>query len=157
MMITWKSLDGLQAFEKARRMSFYRKLKNAARPRKSRDLYRGIRENERFSAAIEDIEVLEVDGEATALPALPRALKREWCKAFDRFGAEAEDDEPFAVRLQSGRLLLEGGIRELMRLELRRQAGEGTVAAIIRTYPSARIVECPGIPISRDGRKCAAC
>jgi hypothetical protein len=82
-----------------------------------------------FALAMDDIAGLACEGALRGLPALPRELAAAWRSEYYRRDCE-DSFEPFMVRACSGQWLLEGGVRELMRLELLRARGEIAFGAI---------------------------
>ena len=144
MKVDWQFFSGLQAFEKSRRRTFLRSFTNIIRPSKSRDRYGEIPENHEYSAEIRDIRKIDIEGATIPLPPLPKSMKDEWLKQYDRFGKDLVDYGPFSTRMECGMLVLEGGMRELMRLELRRQAGDAAVSARMRgPRPACDLVDYP--------------
>jgi hypothetical protein len=143
-MVTWKTLEGTRAFERSRRKAMRRLVSAMFKRRPKPDRYGELCTDEEFSASIDDIELFDEEGASMPLPALPKSLKSTWIVEYDRYGRAEGCFEPFALRMECGRLVLEGGIRELMRLELQRAMGEDLVVArIAAPADSERVVEYP--------------
>jgi hypothetical protein len=81
-----------------------------------------------FEIAIDEIGGLAEEGAARGLPALPRALEAAWLERFSRLEEEGQA-RAFRLRWSGESWLLEGGIGELLRLELLRSRGEILVRA----------------------------
>jgi len=128
-MVTWKTYEATQAFDQARKKAFVRLAKAAIWGSKKGASYSGILSKEEFTARIDDIEMLDIEGSKIRLPALPASQKTIWLKEYEEFGRVEGCNEPFSMRLESGRLILEGGIPELRRLELQRAFGETYIVA----------------------------
>jgi len=128
------------------------------RRRRTGDRHCELKTGEECAVNLNDIEMLDVEGRALRLPALPKTLKAIWIKSYERFGRVADCDDPFSTRIEDGLLVLEGGMRELMRLELRRESGESTVSARVRPSRSAgEPIECSERFPVRDRNERAAC
>jgi len=119
----------------------------------------GLTEGLTHTVKIDDIEMLDLAGVAVRLPSLPEYMKSHWIKDFIRIGLTSEPDDPFSIRLEGGCIVLEGGMRELMRLELRRQTGQKTVVAIRARKPStsSNVVVYPADFAAHDCGARAAC
>ena len=114
--------------------------------RRTCDRYSEHKMGEEYAVALNDIEMLDVEGMVIRLPALPKPLKAVWFKSYERFGRAAGCDDPFSTRIEDGLLVLEGGMSELIRLELQRESGETAVAARMSPRRSA------GEPLERSER-----
>jgi hypothetical protein len=78
---------------------------------------------ELFELALVDLAGLAGESSSLGLPPLPRRAIGSWIRELRRF-EDAECLEPFAVSWARGYWFLEGGVRELMRLEFLRQRGQ---------------------------------
>jgi hypothetical protein len=157
-MKAWISFSAEWAFARSRRRAQFRSIRAAMRRRRTGDHYCELKDSEEYAVMLNDIEMLDVEGKAVRLPALPKSLKATWIKSYERFGRVAECDDPFSIRIEDGLLVLEGGMRELMRLELRRESGETTVVAkVIPPRSTGEPIECSERFPVRDRNERAAC
>jgi len=146
-MITWETYDATRAFERARKRAFLRLAKASILGRKSGMRYSGFLPKEDYLVEIDDLAMLDVEGFAVPLPALPVSQRAIWIKKYNGFclGSMELCREPFITRLASSFLVLEGGIAELRRLELLRAFGETKVEARMSagTGPVIEVIEYP--------------
>jgi hypothetical protein len=157
-MKAWKSFTAELAFARSRRRAQFRSIWAAMRRRRTGDFYCELKASEEYAVMLNDIEMLDVEGRVRRLPALPNSLKAIWIKSYERFGRVAEFDDPFSIRIENGRLVLEGGMRELMRLELQRESGETTVVArVIPPRSTGEPIDCSERFPVRNRNEQAAC
>lgn len=157
-MKAWRSFAAEWAFARSRRRAHFRSIRAAMRRRRAGDQYRGLKAGDEYAVSLNDIEMLDVEGSAVRLPALPKPLKAIWIQSYERFGRVAGCDDPFSTRVEDGHLVLEGGMRELMRLELQRESGETAVAAKMSPPRSTgEPIECSDRFPVRDCDDRAAC
>jgi hypothetical protein len=124
-----------RAFRRSRLLARFRRIQSA--------MGFGRRENigatrvpwAKFELAFGDIDGLACEGGAHGLPALPKALAAAWRSEYSRRDGE-ESCEPFMVRACSGHWLLEGGMRELLRLESLRARGAMSFEARVIAGPA---------------------
>ncbi len=145
-MITWENYEAMRAFERSRSRAFLRMAKASILGRKKGLRYSGILPKEEYSLAIDDLEMLDIEGSLVRLPALPASQMARWIKEYKDYALSGRCSPPFATRLEKGRLVLEGGMRELLRLELLRAFGEINAEARMSAIPglAADIIEYPG-------------
>ncbi len=144
-MVTWETYEAAMAFERSRKRAFVR-LAKAALFRKSKGHpYSRIAAGEEFAVALDDIELLDIEGTTIPLPVLPQSQRARWIKEYNDFGRGEGFRKPFAARLEGGRLALVGGMPELRRLELLRALGDRRAAAKMANgpRPECDIIEYP--------------
>jgi hypothetical protein len=117
-----------RAFTRARMLARYRRILSAVGFGRPSRIQEGACLTKEFKLAFDDIAGLYGVGDDLSLPVMPRRLAAAWREDYGRY-AEAESFEPFNVRRSSGYWLLEGGMRELLRLELLRARGEAALSA----------------------------
>jgi hypothetical protein len=132
MTTSWKTYAADRAFERSRRRAQWRLFKSAIIGSRKRGEYSTVRANEEYTVSIADIEMLDVEGRVVPLPPLPITLTSSWAQAYEEWGRVEGCHEAFSTRIEGGRIILEGGMRELMRLELQREHGETNVVAVMK-------------------------
>lgn len=134
MTISWRTYAADRAFERAQRRATWRGILSALFRRKSKVDYSSVGSNEEYTIPIENIDMLDVDGRLVPLPALPSTLQSVWRRAYEEWERSDSCTDVFFIRLADGSIILEGGMRELIRLELYREQGETNIIA--RMKPS---------------------
>lgn len=82
-------------------------------------------------------------GLSRSLPRLSRSLRRSWLNAYARAAtAEEEDSRAFEFSLVGGKLYLEGGNSELIRLEVAKALGRAAIPAVIRSAGEDCVGRC---------------
>lgn len=148
MIISWKAYEATRAFERSRSRAFVRRMLSWIRGTRRGTRYSAYSPTEDCLVDIDDIELLDVEGSLIRLPALPKTQIGAWIKDYAACALSDPDRKPFSTRLEQGRLVLEGGIPELRRLELCRTFGETRVEARMSTpvRPALDIIECRDTP-----------
>jgi hypothetical protein len=102
------------------------------------------REASYFEIAIEDIAGLAGAKRALGLPPMPQALARAWKEEYDR-AEDIERFEPFSLIMVEGYWYLEGGERELIRIELARTRGSASVSGRSESAKALHRVARPSV------------
>jgi hypothetical protein len=110
-----------------------------------------------FRIAMAELSGLTGAAKPGRLPILPRRLETAWILAYRRM-EDLDDVEAFSLLRTDGRWFLEGGMGELLRLEILRSRGEDSIVAKANPVPALTRVEreamdylCPGCEDRRAG------
>jgi hypothetical protein len=142
MTVSWQTYAADRALVRAQRRAKLRLFLSALFGRKAKGDYSSVGSNEKYTIPIEDIDMLDIEGRLVPLPPLPSTLQSVWRQAYEEWERSDSRTDVFFTRLAEGSIILEGGMRELIRLELCREYGETSVIARMKpSRTSLRAIE----------------